>query len=73
MLSGSVEQDRCLAGRMAMHACQIGATDTVPPCPGSSQRACVLQRGAVEQDMQTGNIVLVLLRVVSEGYVFVIC
>ncbi len=25
---------RCLAGRMAMHACQIGPTDTAPPCPG---------------------------------------
>ncbi len=27
--------NRCLAGRMAMHACQIGPTDTAPPCPGS--------------------------------------
>ncbi len=32
---------RCLAGRMAMHACQIGPTDTAPPCPGSPLRACV--------------------------------
>ncbi len=27
----------CLAGRMAMHACQIGPIDTTPPCPGSPQ------------------------------------
>ncbi len=32
---------RCLAGRMAMHACQIGPTDTAPPCPGSPLRSCV--------------------------------
>ncbi len=32
---------RCLAGRMAMHACQIGPTDTAPPCPGSPLRACI--------------------------------
>ncbi len=32
---------RCLAGRMAMRACQIGPTDTAPPCPGSPQQACV--------------------------------
>ncbi len=30
---------RCLAGRMVMHACQIGPTDTAPPCPGSPLRA----------------------------------
>ncbi len=36
---------RCLAGRMAMHACQIGLTDTAPPCPGSPQRACVETKG----------------------------
>ncbi len=37
---------RCLAGRMAMHACQIGPTDTAPPCPGSPQQACVETKGA---------------------------
>ncbi len=26
---------------MAMHACQIGPTDTALPCPGWPQRACV--------------------------------
>ncbi len=26
---------------MAMHACQIGPTNTVLPCPGSPLRACV--------------------------------
>ncbi len=36
---------RCLAGHMAMHACQIGPTDTAPPCLGSPQRACVVTRG----------------------------
>ncbi len=30
---------------MAMHACQIGPTDTAPPCPGSPQRACVETKG----------------------------
>ncbi len=37
--------DRCLVERMAMHACQIGPTDTAPPCPGSPHRACVVTRG----------------------------
>ncbi len=32
---------RCLAGRMAMHAWQIGPTDTAPRCPGSPLWACV--------------------------------
>ncbi len=32
---------RCLTGRMAMHACQIGPTDTSPSCPGSPLQACV--------------------------------
>ncbi len=36
---------RCLAGRMAMHTCQIGPTDTAPPCPGSPLRACVGTKG----------------------------
>ncbi len=36
---------RCLARRMAVHACQIGLTDTTPPCPGSPHRACVVTRG----------------------------
>ncbi len=36
---------RCLAGHMAMHACQIGLTDTAPPCPGSPLRACVGTKG----------------------------
>ncbi len=35
---------RCLAGRMVMHACQIGLTDTAPPCPGSPHRACIVTR-----------------------------
>ncbi len=30
---------------MAMHACQIGPTDTPPPCPRSPQRACVKTKG----------------------------
>ncbi len=34
-------QYRCLEGRMVMHACQIGPTDTAPPCPGSPQWVCV--------------------------------
>ncbi len=37
--------DRCLAVRMTMHACQIGPTDTTPPCPGSPLRACVGTKG----------------------------
>ncbi len=37
--------DRCLAGCMAMHACQIGPTDTTLPCLGSPQGACVVTRG----------------------------
>ncbi len=37
--------NRCLAGRMAMHACQIGPTDTAPPCSGPPQRACVVTKG----------------------------
>ncbi len=36
---------RCLAGRMAMHACQIGPIDTAPPCPGSPLRACIVTKG----------------------------
>ncbi len=36
---------RCLAGHMAMHACQIGPTDTAPPCPGSPLRACIGTKG----------------------------
>ncbi len=36
---------RCLAGHMAMHACQIGPTDTAPTCPGSPLRACVGTKG----------------------------
>ncbi len=35
----------CLVGHMAMHACQIGPTDTGPLCPGSLHRACVRIRG----------------------------
>ncbi len=35
----------CLAVRMAMHACQIGPTDTAPPCPGSPHRAYLVARG----------------------------
>ncbi len=40
-----VKYIRCLAGRMAMHVCQIGPTDTTPPCPGSPLRACVGTKG----------------------------
>ncbi len=36
---------RCLVGRMAMHACQIGPTDTALPCLGSLQRTCIVTRG----------------------------
>ncbi len=36
---------RCLAGRMAMHACPIDPTDTAPPCPGSPHWACVKTKG----------------------------
>ncbi len=32
---------------MAMHACQIGPTDTAPPCPGSPQRTCNVTRGKI--------------------------
>ncbi len=31
---------------MAMHACQIGPTDTAPPCPASSLLACVGTKGS---------------------------
>ncbi len=41
---------RCLAGRMAMHACQLGPTDTAPPCPGSPLRACVETKGGGENE-----------------------
>ncbi len=34
-----------LAGCMVMHVCQIGPTDTVPPCPGSPLWACIETRG----------------------------
>ncbi len=37
----------CLARHMAIHACQIGPTDTAPPCPGSPHWACV---GTREKD-----------------------
>ncbi len=37
--------DPMLAGRMMMHACQIGPTDVTPPCPGSPHQACVGTRG----------------------------
>ncbi len=30
-----------------MHACQIGPTDTAPPCPGSPQRASVETEGEI--------------------------
>ncbi len=35
VLSTCYLTDRCLTGRMTMHACQIGPTDTIPPCLGS--------------------------------------
>ncbi len=38
---------RCLAGHMTMHACQIGPTDTAPPCPRSPIRACVGTKGGM--------------------------
>ncbi len=37
----------CLAGRIAMHAYQIGLIDTAPPCPGSPLRACVGTKGGI--------------------------
>ncbi len=33
------------AGRMAMHTCQIGPTDTAPLAPGSPHWACFGTRG----------------------------
>ncbi len=44
-VSNNFSHVRCLAGRMAMHARQIGPNNTVPPCPGSPQQACVVTRG----------------------------
>ncbi len=38
---------------MAMHACQIGPTDTAPPCLGSPQWVCVVTR---EERFGAGNI-----------------
>ncbi len=38
---------RCLAGHMAMHACQIGPIDTAPSCPGSPLRVCVGTKGGI--------------------------
>ncbi len=38
---------------MAMHACQIGPTDTAPPCPGSPQWACIVTRG---EHFEAGNL-----------------
>ncbi len=37
--------DRCLAGSMAMHACQIGPTDTAPPARDRHYGPAVGQRG----------------------------
>ncbi len=31
-----------------MHACQIGPTDTAPPCLGSPHKACVVTRGNMD-------------------------
>ncbi len=40
------KHDQCLAGRMAMHACQIGRTDTALPCLGSPTAGlCCDKRG----------------------------
>ncbi len=40
----------CLAGRIAMHACQIGPTDTADPRLGSPHQGCVgTRRGALRQ------------------------
>ncbi len=47
---------RCLAGRMAMPACQIDPTDTAPPCPGSPHRACVGKRGECNDVTETQKI-----------------
>ncbi len=38
---------------MAMHACQIGPTDTAPPCQGSPQWACAVTR---EERSGAGNL-----------------
>ncbi len=38
---------------MAMHACQIGPTDTAPPCQGSPHQACVATMG---ERFEAGNL-----------------
>ncbi len=38
---------------MAMHACQIGPTNTTLPCPGSPQWACAVTKG---ERFEAGNI-----------------
>ncbi len=35
---------RCLAGRMAMHACQIGPTNTAPLAPGTKDIKSQIQK-----------------------------
>ncbi len=46
-------RSRCLVGRMVMHACQIGPTDTAPPCSGSPQWTCVGTKGGMLCGRQT--------------------
>ncbi len=47
--------NRCLAGRMAMHTCQIGPTDTAPPCPGSPQWAALRDKGGTAYYSRSSN------------------
>ncbi len=48
-LENQPKNGRCLAGRMAMHTCQIGPTDTAPPCPGSPLWACIGTKGGSQR------------------------
>ncbi len=46
-----IYQCRCLVGCMAMHACQIGPTDTTPHCPRSPHLACVGTRTSLPSNL----------------------
>ncbi len=50
---------------MAMHACQIGPTDTVPSYQGLPQRACVETKGGDIQyiNIKIGNIDIISINI----------
>ncbi len=56
-----------MAGRIAMHACQIGPTDTAPSCPGSPLRAYVETKGGTLWDRQLSAPISPLLLKCADG------